>query len=263
MRLKKGFTLAEILIVLMVIGAIATMTIPSLMRGVTDTQFKTAYKKAFNTVVNLSSMERVAGNLPADNTGADVMSFFETLVSYLSVKDYAEGTAPGSLTTSSTPTKFYNGVKYTITPAGGGTAVDHTIGDQTAPLSAGEAGEFSPWLVSEDNIAYMVVKAGATNAADGDNPGTAKCSPKATINASTTAVNAFNNSCLAVVVDVNGPTKGPNVMSTLGSEGIKSEADALPEISGGDRYYIYLGSDGATAGPRLFTATGRIVSDQK
>ena len=45
MRIKKGFTLAEILIVLMVIGVIATMTIPSLMKGVAEAQYKAAYKK--------------------------------------------------------------------------------------------------------------------------------------------------------------------------------------------------------------------------
>ena len=45
MRIKKGFTLAEILIVLMVIGVIATMTVPSLMKGVNEATYKTAYKK--------------------------------------------------------------------------------------------------------------------------------------------------------------------------------------------------------------------------
>ena len=49
MRIKKGFTLAEILIVLMVIGIIATMTIPGLMKGVQEAQYKTAYKKAYLT----------------------------------------------------------------------------------------------------------------------------------------------------------------------------------------------------------------------
>ena len=50
MRLKKGFTLAEILIVLMVIGVIATLTVPTMMKGVTEAQLKTSYKKAYNTI---------------------------------------------------------------------------------------------------------------------------------------------------------------------------------------------------------------------
>ena len=88
MRIKKGFTLAEVLIVLMVIGAIATMTIPSLMKGVTETQWKTAYKKAYNAVINLTAMERIAGSLPstADATGVGLM--FQSLQSNLSAKDY-------------------------------------------------------------------------------------------------------------------------------------------------------------------------------
>ena len=44
MRLKKGFTLAEILIVLMVIGVIATLTIPSLNNNVNKNTYATALK---------------------------------------------------------------------------------------------------------------------------------------------------------------------------------------------------------------------------
>ena len=67
MRIKKGFTLAEILIVLMVIGVIATMTIPTLLGAVQDQQYKTAYKKAFNQISGIMAMEAVGGSLPAKN----------------------------------------------------------------------------------------------------------------------------------------------------------------------------------------------------
>ena len=59
MRFKKGFTLAEILIVLMVIGVIATMTVPSMMKGVQEAQYKTGFKKAYNTITNLYAMLQV------------------------------------------------------------------------------------------------------------------------------------------------------------------------------------------------------------
>ena len=72
MRIKKGFTLAEILIVLMVIGIIATMTIPGLMKGVQEARFKTAYKKAYNTIVNLSAMASVNGELPVKGSTANL-----------------------------------------------------------------------------------------------------------------------------------------------------------------------------------------------
>lgn len=43
-----AFTLAEVLIVLGIIGIIASLTIPSLMNSVADMQYKTAYKKAYS-----------------------------------------------------------------------------------------------------------------------------------------------------------------------------------------------------------------------
>ena len=44
---KKGFTLAEILVTLGIIGVIASMTIPNLVQDIQESQWKIAYKKAF------------------------------------------------------------------------------------------------------------------------------------------------------------------------------------------------------------------------
>ena len=43
-----AFTLAEVLITLGIIGIVAAMTIPSFMNSINDSQFKTAYKKAYS-----------------------------------------------------------------------------------------------------------------------------------------------------------------------------------------------------------------------
>lgn len=45
---KNGFTLAEVLITLGIIGVIASLTIPTLVKNYQDSQFKTAYKKAYS-----------------------------------------------------------------------------------------------------------------------------------------------------------------------------------------------------------------------
>src|SRR5574344_3111914 len=48
-RLKRSaFTLAEVLIVLAIIGVVAAMTIPTLMNKIQDMRYKTAYKKAYS-----------------------------------------------------------------------------------------------------------------------------------------------------------------------------------------------------------------------
>ena len=45
--LAEGFTLAEVLITLLVIGIVASMVIPAIINNTQDAEFKTAYKKAF------------------------------------------------------------------------------------------------------------------------------------------------------------------------------------------------------------------------
>lgn len=44
---KKGFTLAEVLITLAIIGIVAALTIPTLVASIQNNQLKIAYKKAF------------------------------------------------------------------------------------------------------------------------------------------------------------------------------------------------------------------------
>lgn len=59
---KNGFTLAEVLITLAIIGVVATMTLPALMSNTQEQQAKTAYKKAINTLTEAAQM-----NLALDN----------------------------------------------------------------------------------------------------------------------------------------------------------------------------------------------------
>ena len=56
-KIKKGFTLAEVLIVLVLIGSIASLTIPSVIKGAKTAQTKTFYKKALNNVINITATE--------------------------------------------------------------------------------------------------------------------------------------------------------------------------------------------------------------
>lgn len=47
---KMGFTLAEVLIVLVIIGVVASMTIPSLMSNIQDNEYKSAAKEAYSKI---------------------------------------------------------------------------------------------------------------------------------------------------------------------------------------------------------------------
>lgn len=56
---KNGFTLAEVLITLAIIGVVATLTLPSLMSNTQEQQAVTAFKKSMNTLNEVAQMNSV------------------------------------------------------------------------------------------------------------------------------------------------------------------------------------------------------------
>ena len=56
MMKREGFTLAEVLITLGIIGVVAAMTIPTLISNTNGAQFKTGFKKALSTLNQMSLM---------------------------------------------------------------------------------------------------------------------------------------------------------------------------------------------------------------
>jgi prepilin-type N-terminal cleavage/methylation domain-containing protein len=68
----KGFTLAEVLITLLIIGVIASIVIPGLINDTQQAEFKTAYKKAFadaNNALRLAAGENGGGFGPVGCSG--------------------------------------------------------------------------------------------------------------------------------------------------------------------------------------------------
>ena len=64
-----------------------------------------------------------------------------------------------------------------------------------------------------------------------------------------------------ILVDVNGVTKGPNIIESQVKNGLTS-GTKMNQLYG-DRYYIYVGTDGVAAGPKATTVSGRLMSDLK
>jgi prepilin-type N-terminal cleavage/methylation domain-containing protein len=50
---KSGFTLAEVLISLTIVGVLASLTIPAMITNIADIHYKTAYRKAFSDISNV------------------------------------------------------------------------------------------------------------------------------------------------------------------------------------------------------------------
>ena len=71
MMKKNGFTLAEVLITLAIIGVVATLTLPALMTNTQEQQARTALKKGINTLTEAAQMNSAIA-------GFDYASFNET-----------------------------------------------------------------------------------------------------------------------------------------------------------------------------------------
>ena len=86
--MKKGFTLAEVLITLAIIGIVAALTIPSVISNYQQQEFKTGLKKAVS-VLNEAIQTNIAqdGETPYENS--DLFSYLQKHMSVLKTMDYS------------------------------------------------------------------------------------------------------------------------------------------------------------------------------
>jgi len=101
---KSGFTLAEVLITLVIIGVIAALTIPTAINKSKEEELKSQFKKAYSTISQAlykTEMNDFYGYVQCyydqDNGGALVQgqcgSFFNTLAKNLSLQKVCKGNA--------------------------------------------------------------------------------------------------------------------------------------------------------------------------
>lgn len=99
---KNGFTLAEVLITLAIIGVIATMTLPALMTNTAEQQAKTGLKKGINTLTEAAQLSNAVdgfdyASLTSNATGdgqEETQSLFGLLMKRAAIQKY--GTADGT-----------------------------------------------------------------------------------------------------------------------------------------------------------------------
>jgi len=241
---KRGFTLAEILIVLTVIGVIATITLPQLTGGVDEAQCKAGLKKAYSTIANIAAIQASENNLPTSATKEAAFDFFSAISENIKVEGYSTAAvATTSPSSKVTPDSIKGAVTWNSVSFGdttGGTLSGSALGDTT----------WSPWVVATDEMAYSTLKGGG-------------CGTMAAINKSdTTAGSAMASACVVVIVDVNGLQKGPNLLEPQAAADKVSGNVRLKKLTG-DRFYIYIGKDGAARGSANNTITGRLLAGIK
>lgn len=82
---SRAFTLAEVLITLAIIGIVAAITIPVLLKNIQDIQFKTAYRKAYSTLSQAVSHANADSALDSVSSTFDpaIIKNFKTIMSYV------------------------------------------------------------------------------------------------------------------------------------------------------------------------------------
>lgn len=153
---KNGFTLAEVLITLAIIGVVATMTLPALLTNTGEQQYKTGLKKAINTLTEAAQMNLAIdgydySNLPtgygniaakvtnADNEEVDVDNA-NSLIGLLDARVALDYTKTRASEVEDGKTSYANAIKCVNTTYGGEGGQTLYLKDGTAILlpSAGE-----------------------------------------------------------------------------------------------------------------------------
>ncbi len=185
---KKGFTLAEILITLAIIGIVAALTIPSVISNAQQQEFKTGLKKAV-TVLNQAISTNLALDGDTPYTTKDTLAnFLSRHMSVVKINNSSETSSKDGKNRIVANYAFYttDGMRFEIPDniSGRGTYKNLTFYD---PPESEKDAKFSTREGCEDSTSYHVIKCGSYGLAT--NPNNTKCTP-----------------CM-VLVDVNGDKK--------------------------------------------------------
>ncbi len=82
---KNGFTLAEVLITLAIIGVVAALTIPSVVKNYRATQFESQFKKAYSSATQATLRMQVQEGGTVYDYEDNVSEFRNKFMSYFSV----------------------------------------------------------------------------------------------------------------------------------------------------------------------------------
>ena len=221
---KYGFTLAEVLITLAIIGVVATLTLPALMTNTAEQQAKTALKKGINTLTEAAQMNQaIAGfdysSISSNDTNdATAQSLYGILANRTNV-DY-ENTAAASKDGSNIKTTLGTAAGNTVVFLKDGAAIIYSA---DGSLRTGAGGNVPNNTMQDDNLVYG----------------------------------------FPIIYDTNG-LKGPNLLSncqgnaTLVSKDVTAgdQSDAIGKTTG-------TGSEAITSTvDSMCTNTNRVIKDQ-
>ena len=173
---KNGFTLAEVLITLAIIGVVATLTLPALMTNTAEQQAKTALKKGINTLTEAAQMNQsIAGfdyaSLTSSSTeDSDAQSLYGLLASRASLDYTKNGTAPNRLEShQGSSANSANATNFVVFFRDGSALMYPSALVSTAAATAAGTGSKAGTTMMDDNLVYGITAIYDTNGAKGPN----------------------------------------------------------------------------------------------
>ena len=164
MMKKNGFTLAEVLITLAIIGVVATLTLPALMTNTAEQQAKTAFKKGINTLTEAAQMNQAISGFDysslttTDTDNEDAQSLYGLLATRTSV-DYQKS-GKGKLESHQGAADDVNAANFVIFFRDGAALTFNAA-------SAQSSGTYN--AMQEDGLVYGIPVLYDTNGAKGPN----------------------------------------------------------------------------------------------
>lgn len=170
---KNGFTLAEVLITLAIIGVVATLTLPALMTNTAEQQAKTALKKGINTLTEAAQMNQAiagfdyASLTTANTTDTESQSLYGLLTTRASV-DYQKTGTKKLITQQGTANTTASENMVVFFRDGSALMYNKDLVSSSSPSSMGVGGAEGTKVMS-DNLVYGVTAIYDTNGVKGPN----------------------------------------------------------------------------------------------
>ena len=184
--MKKAFTLAEVLMTLVIIGVIASMTIPTLKKTSDEKAYVAGALKAYSELSSATkSIKRTEGPISmwasysSANAAADIISKYKTIMPSVGVPSNSYKIQTLNNEDSSLGEGTFSNSDTTITAADGAIYNLAFVNDCTAANAASKAcfrfvvdvnGTKDPNMIGVDVFAFDVMKNGDVNPAEGKCP---------------------------------------------------------------------------------------------
>lgn len=231
----KAFSLAEIMITVMILGVIAALTVPSTMDAIKYREHLAAYKVAFEKVASVYATAPTDDGEPT-STYRYAQNFWNAF--YSSQPSLGFISPSTNIVNDSSVKMSSHNIRKNARWG------ESLIGIQDW-VALGEADTFSPWVVLENHMAFTFRT--RNNVA---------CETSNQLLHHGVGATVEEFACLMVVVDVNGLEEGPNTLAAVTKD---NNGDVLNSVQvsddqmynlvkDNDRFRIYITKTGVSAG---------------